>query len=97
MHSSTSNSDTACARRGIRLFLLLLALSGLVLELSARYGVPLVYRNMRRFQTDTSIRDRCAAFIREQSSQPQRTEAHARALQQRSASHRRTSNVSRII
>ena len=66
MHSSISNSDAACARRGIRLFLLLVALGGLVLELSARYGVPLVYHNMRRFQAEFER----AVSIRENSTQP---------------------------
>lgn len=49
MPSSTSNFDDAPARRAVWILLLLAALVGLAVELGARFGVPRMNENMRRF------------------------------------------------
>ena len=57
MHSSTSNSEAANARRAIKLLLTGVCLVLLSLELGARFLVPLCFWNVRRFH------DECAAAL----------------------------------
>ncbi len=52
MRSSISNSETANAVWGIRLLLLVVITVIVAMEVGARLLVPLVNRNMRRFQTE---------------------------------------------
>ncbi|MBI3415675.1 MAG: hypothetical protein HY043_10225 [Verrucomicrobia bacterium] len=67
MHSSTSNFEDAPARRAIWFLLLLVVLVALAVELAARFGVPFVNQNMRRFYDEL---DRAAALAAKPANQP---------------------------
>jgi len=54
MHSSTSNSKNAIALWGVKFLLATIMFVILAMELGARYGVPLLSWNMRRFRTECS-------------------------------------------
>src|SRR5438046_112210 len=52
MPSFTSNSESIAARRGIKILLLSVCAVLLCLELGARYLVPMINWNMRRFHKE---------------------------------------------
>src|SRR5678816_3438869 len=54
MRSSTSNSETAITLWGVKFLLATITLVILAMELGARYGVPLLSWNMRRFHMECS-------------------------------------------